>query len=150
MIPTKLEISNFLSYRDTAVLSFEGLHLACISGANGAGKSSILDSITWALFGQSRSRSDDDLVNRLSVLDDKGAEVSLEFELEGTLYKVTRSKRKGKTTQLDLQIGGENGWKTLTEGKLRDTQTAIESLLRMNYDTFINASFLLQGKADEF
>ncbi|MCA9900367.1 MAG: SMC family ATPase [Ardenticatenaceae bacterium] len=150
MIPTKLQISNFLSYRETAVLSFTGLHLACISGANGAGKSSILDSITWALFGQSRSRSDDDLVNRLSVLDDKGAEVSLEFELEGTLYKVTRSKRKGKTTQLDLQIGGENGWKTLTEGKLRDTQAAIESLLRMNYDTFINASFLLQGKADEF
>ncbi|MCA9920614.1 MAG: AAA family ATPase, partial [Anaerolineales bacterium] len=62
MIPTKLEISNFLSYRETAVLPFTGIHLACISGANGAGKSSILDSITWALFGQSRSRSDDDLV----------------------------------------------------------------------------------------
>ncbi|MFZ1396207.1 MAG: SMC family ATPase [Candidatus Promineifilaceae bacterium] len=151
MIPTKLEISNFLSYRETAVLPFTGIHLACISGANGAGKSSILDSITWALFGQSRSRSDDDLVNRLSALDDKSAEVSLEFELEGTLYKVTRTKRKGKTTQLDLQIGGENDrWKTLTESKLRDTQAAIESLLRMNYDTFINASFLLQGKADEF
>ncbi|MCB8926347.1 MAG: SMC family ATPase [Ardenticatenaceae bacterium] len=151
MIPTKLEISNFLSYRETAVLQFDGIHLACISGANGAGKSSILDSITWALFGQSRSRSDDDLVNRLSVIDDKAAEVSLEFELEGTLYKVTRSKRRGKTTQLDLQIGaGDGTWKTLTEGKLRDTQEAIEALLRMNYDTFINASFLLQGKADEF
>ncbi|MCB8976329.1 MAG: SMC family ATPase [Ardenticatenaceae bacterium] len=151
MIPTKLEISNFLSYRDTAVLPFEGIHLACISGANGAGKSSILDSITWALFGQSRSRSDDDLVNRLSALDEKTAEVRLEFELEGTLYRVTRSKRRGKTTQLDLQIAaGEGQWKTLTEGKLRDTQDAIEALLRMNYDTFINASFLLQGKADEF
>ena len=151
MIPTKLEISNFLSYRETAVLQFDGIHLACISGANGAGKSSILDSITWALFGQSRSRSDDDLVNRLSALDDQAAEVSLEFELEETLYKVTRSKRRGKTTQLDLQISsGGNAWKTLTEGKVRETQEAIEALLRMNYDTFINASFLLQGKADEF
>lgn len=151
MIPTKLEISNFLSYRETAVLTFDGIHLACISGANGAGKSSILDSITWVLFGQSRSRSDDDLVNRLSALDEKTAEVRLEFELEGTLYRVTRSKRRGKTTQLDLQISaGASQWKTLTEGKLRDTQEAIEALLRMNYDTFINASFLLQGKADEF
>jgi exonuclease SbcC len=151
MIPTKLEISNFLSYRETAVLLFDGVHLACISGANGAGKSSILDSITWALFGQSRSRSDDDLVNRLSALDDKTAEVRLEFELEDTVYRVTRSKRRGKTTQLELQISaGEGQWKTLTEGKLRDTQEAIEALLRMNYDTFINASFLLQGKADEF
>ncbi len=151
MVPTRLEISNFLSYRKTAVLQFDGIHLACISGANGAGKSSILDSITWALFGQSRSRSDDDLVNRLSAIDDKAAEVQLDFELEGTLYRVVRSKRKGKTTQLDLQIAaGENAWKTLTEGKLRETQLAIEQLLRMNYDTFINASFLLQGKADEF
>ncbi|MAT97234.1 MAG: hypothetical protein CL608_08840 [Anaerolineaceae bacterium] len=151
MIPTRLEISNFLSYRETAVLQFDGIHLACISGANGAGKSSILDGITWALFGQSRSRSDDDLVNRLSAIDDKTAEVQLEFELEGTMYRVTRSKRKGKTTQLDLQIAaGDDAWKTLTEGKLRETQTAIEQLLRMNYDTFINASFLLQGKADEF
>ncbi len=151
MIPLKLEISNFLSYRETAVLQFDGIHLACISGANGAGKSSILDSMTWALFGQSRSRSDDDLVNRLSAIDDKTAEVRLEFELEGTVYRVTRSKRRNKTGQLELQIGaGENQWKTLTEGKLRDTQAAIENLLRMNYDTFINASFLLQGKADEF
>jgi exonuclease SbcC len=151
MIPRKLQISNFLSYRETAVLPFDGIHLACISGANGAGKSSILDSITWALFGQSRSRSDDDLVNRLSAIDGKAAEVSLDFELEGTVYRVTRSKRSGKTTQLDLQIAaGDDAWKTLTEGKLRDTQAAIENLLRMNYDTFINASFLLQGKADEF
>jgi exonuclease SbcC len=33
---------------------------------------------------------------------------------------------------------------------LRETQAAIEQLLRMNYDTFTNASFLLQGKADQF
>ncbi|VAW43033.1 Exonuclease SbcC, partial [hydrothermal vent metagenome] len=151
MIPLRLELSNFLSYRETAVLQFDGIHLACISGANGAGKSSILDGITWALFGKSRSRSDDDLVNRLASLEDKTAVVRLDFELEGTVYRVTRSKRRNKTGQLELQISaGENQWKTLTESKLRETQTAIETLLRMNYDTFINASFLLQGKADAF
>lgn len=151
MIPLKLELSNFLSYRETAVLQFDGIHLACISGANGAGKSSILDGITWALFGKSRSRSDDDVVNRLASLDDQTAVVRLDFELEGVVYRVTRSKRRSKTGQLELQINaGENQWKTLTESKLRETQAAIETLLRMNYDTFINASFLLQGNADEF
>jgi exonuclease SbcC len=151
MIPIKLEISHFLSYRETAVLDFNGIHLACISGANGAGKSSVLDGITWALFGRSRSRSDDDLVNRLAALEDKSAVVRFTFDLEGTIYRVTRQKRKGKSTSLELQIStGEAAWKTLTEGKLRQTQAAIENLLRMNYDTFINASFLLQGKADEF
>lgn len=37
-----------------------------------------------------------------------------------------------------------------TEAKVRETQAEIEKLLRMNYDVFTNASFLLQGKADEF
>ena len=157
MIPIQLEISNFLSYRTTAVLDFRGIHLACISGANGAGKSSILDSITWALFGQSRSKSDDDLVNRAAARHDETAEVRLTFRLGESVYRITRQKRVGRTAVLELQIATQfddtqqpSHWKTLSESKLRETQSAIESLLRMNYDSFINASFLLQGKADEF
>ena len=156
MIPLRLELTNFLSYRETAVLNFNGIHLACISGANGAGKSTILDAMTWALFGQSRSRSDDDLVNRVAALGGDGAEVSLVFELEGSVYRVLRRKKARKRTLLELQMAvdpeqwADGGWKTLSETKLRETEAAIESLLRMNYDTFINASFLLQGKADEF
>ena len=41
-------------------------------------------------------------------------------------------------------------WKPLTEKTTRDTQARIEQTLRLDYDTFINASFFLQGKADEF
>ncbi len=150
MIPVRLELTNFLSYRETAVLDLEGIHLAGISGANGAGKSSIMEAITWALFGQSRVRSDDDLVNRQA--DDEGAaEIRFTFRLEGVTYRVIRRKRPGKTTLLELQMeAGDGAWKPLSESKLRETQAAIEDLLRMNYDTFINASFLLQGKADQF
>ena len=64
MIPLKLDLTNFLSYRETTVLDFASIHTACISGANGAGKSTILDAMTWALFGKSRVKSDDDLVNK--------------------------------------------------------------------------------------
>ena len=151
MIPQKLELTNFLSFRETAVLDFSGIHLACISGPNGAGKSSILDAITWALFGRSRSRSDDDLINRLAAINDHAAAVCFTFLLEGTSYRILRRKRPGKAMLLELQIAaGEDGWKTLSERRLRETQAAIEQLLRMNYDTFTNASFLLQGKADQF
>ena len=55
MIPITLHISGFLSYRDPVDIDFTGLDLACISGANGAGKSSLLDAITWVLFGQARN-----------------------------------------------------------------------------------------------
>ena len=151
MIPLKLELTNFLSYRETAVLDFTSIHTACISGANGAGKSSILDAITWALFGKSRVKSDDDLVNKLSVLDGAGVEIRFTFSLEGVTYRIIRQKRLRKTVILELQIAtGEDSWKSLTESKSRETQAAIERLLRMNYDTFINASFFLQGQADEF
>jgi exonuclease SbcC len=151
MIPLRLEISNFLSYRASTTLDFHGLHLACISGANGAGKSTILDAITWALFGRSRSKNDDDIINRQAARDGESALVDLSFELEGGAYRVIRRKKVGRSTVLEFQMGvGEGEWKSLSETGVRKTQTAVEALLKMNFDSFINASFLLQGKADEF
>ena len=74
MIPIKLTITGFLSYRDTVELDFTSFDLACISGSNGAGKSSLLDAFTWALFGQAR-KHDDSVINLQSSL----AEVALDF-----------------------------------------------------------------------
>jgi len=153
MIPHTLSLTNFLSYRETAELDLRGVHLACISGLNGAGKSSILDGITWALFGKSRSSADDNVVNRIAAGNGKAAEVSFVFDLEGAVYRVIRRKALGKTMQLELAVRGDDDhtrWHSLTESGVRETQQAIEELLRMKYDVFTNASFLLQGKADEF
>ena len=151
MIPQKLELTNFLSYRQTETLDFTGIHLACISGANGAGKSTILDAITWSLFGRSRNRSDDEIINRLAAIQGDAAEVRFTFCLEKTNYRIFRRKGLGKSSILELQIAiGDDSWKTLSENKLRETQAAIEQLLKMSYDTFTNSSLLLQGKADEF
>ena len=48
MIPRKLSIKNFMCYRDDVPpLDLEGIHLACLCGDNGHGKSALLDSITW-------------------------------------------------------------------------------------------------------
>ncbi len=154
MIPHQLTLRNFLSYREAAELDLRGVHLACISGLNGAGKSTILDGITWALFGKSRVKSDDDIVNRGAGLK-AAAEVTFVFELEGALYRVIRRKAFGKTTELEFHAflpdgEGDGRWQVKTEARTRETQAEIERLLRMNYDVFTNASFLLQGKADEF
>lgn len=160
MIPLCLRLSGFLSYRDPVELDFTSFDLACISGPNGAGKSTLLDAITWALFGQARRR-DDSLVN----LQSKSAEVALTFRYEGVVYRVQRSVTRGKNATLEFQVqeataeansdvGGDKAqageWRPLTERTLRDTQERIESILRLDYDTFVNASFFLQGKADQF
>ena len=55
MIPVSLSLRNFLSYgEDVPVLDFSPLHVACISGRNGHGKSALIDAITWALWGEAR------------------------------------------------------------------------------------------------
>lgn len=146
MIPIKLTLQGFLSYNEPVEVDFTLFKLACISGPNGAGKSSLLDAMTWALFGQARKR-DESLINtRCDV-----AEVSLVFDYEGVRYRVQRTNPRGRTNQLEFQIQASDGnWKVLTERALRETQLRIEETLRMDYDTFINASFFLQGKADQF
>ncbi len=155
MIPLQLDIVNFLSYRQPITLNYQGIHLACIAGANGAGKSTILEAMTWALFGKSRSRNEDDIVNRSAARLGESAETRFTFKLDDVTYRVVRRKKAGGRGQLEFQMAlpdanAHRVWKTLSEGRLRDTQSAIENTLKMNYDTFINASFFLQGKADEF
>jgi exonuclease SbcC len=155
MIPLHLRIAGFLSYRDPVELDFNSFDLACISGQNGAGKSSLLDAMTWVLFGEARGKSTDVINLNLDV---KAAEVALTFAYEGNTFRVQRTLPRGKSTVLEFQINAEGGtqraewgeWKPLTEKTTRDTQARIEQTLRMDYDTFINASFFLQGKADEF
>jgi exonuclease SbcC len=161
MIPLHLRISGFLSYRDPVDLDFESFELACISGHNGAGKSSLLDSITWALFGEARGKSSDVINLNQDV---KAAEVALTFAYENNIYRVQRTLPRGKSTVLEFQVldgGGQKAeggrqkaeggqWKALTEKTTRDTQARIEQTLRLDYETFINASFFLQGKADQF
>ncbi|MBL8101896.1 MAG: SMC family ATPase [Anaerolineales bacterium] len=161
MIPLHLRISGFLSYLDPVELDFKSFDLACISGQNGAGKSSLLDSITWVLFGEARGKSSDVINLNQDV---KSAEVALIFSYENNIYRVQRTLPRGKSTVLEFQVldGGdqkmgderwnmESGtWKPLTEKTTRDTQARIEQTLRLDYETFINASFFLQGKADQF
>ena len=99
VIPLHLKLSGFLSYRDPVELDFSGFDLACISGSNGAGKSSLLDAMTWALFGQARKR-DEAVIN----LQSKAAEVAFTFAYETNVYRVIRSLARGKTTTLEFQI----------------------------------------------
>lgn len=146
MIPVRLQLTGFLSYRETVEISFELFSLACISGHNGAGKSSILDGITWALFDRARG-SGDEVINSQS----NAAEVIFDFDYEGALYRVQRSRTRGKTALLEFYIHDDHDrWRPLTEATIRATEAKIEKILRLDYETFINASFFLQGKADRF
>lgn len=149
MIPIELRVRNFMCYRDDVPpLSFEGIHLACLTGSNGHGKSALLDAITWAVWGKSRAKHDDELIHQGQT----DMEVEYTFDLGGSRYRITRkreSKRPGRTV-LELQVQGADKMRSIGGSTIRATQEAIDKLLRMDYDTFTNSAFLLQGKADSF
>ena len=113
------------------------------------------------MFGQARKR-DDSLINARSA----AADVSLVFAYESNLYRIQRVKPRDKTMLLEFHILQDGGpadraqaiqqrlsagaWKPLTERTMRETELRIQQTLRLDYDTFVNASFFLQGKADQF
>ncbi len=141
----RLELRNFLSYRE-AVLDFTSLRMAALVGPNGAGKSSLLDAITWALWGKtSRTNDQDHLIHEK----EKEARVSLTFRLGEAVYRVTRIRRRGKGNLLDFQML-EPRLRSLTGAGVRETQKVIDQTLQIDFDTFVNSVFIRQGRADEF
>ncbi|HKP54547.1 MAG TPA: SMC family ATPase [Chloroflexia bacterium] len=183
MIPIRLSLRNFMCYRDKEVLDLNGVHLACLSGENGAGKSAILEAMTWALWGRARGRSlNDELMSHGST----EMEVDFIFALNDQHYRVMRKRAlKGKSRDpiLELQIADpgvplsdledvseatddtsedtdnpksetrnpkSDKWRSLSGATIRETQGAIGNLLKIDYDTFVNSAFILQGRADSF
>jgi DNA repair protein SbcC/Rad50 len=155
MIPRKLHLRGFMCYREEQTIDFSGLRIASLTGDNGHGKSALLDAITWALWGRARARRDDDLITQ----SENEMWVELEFALGPQVYRVTRQRsKKGRTGQSDLHFciwnpnakPEENPWQLLDEGNLNQRQGQINRALRLDYETFVNSAFILQGRADSF
>lgn len=145
MIPQRLTLRNFLSYRETT-LDFRGLHTACVCGANGAGKSSLLEAISWAIWGESRAASEDDVIH----MGAKEAQVEFVFEIHNQIYRVLRSRQRNQGIALEFQILQGERFRSLTAKGVRSTQQLILHHLKLDYDTFVNSAYLRQGRADEF
>lgn len=153
MIPVSLSLHNFMCYRENVpTLFFKGIHTACISGDNGNGKSTLVDAITWALWGKTRARGDDDLI----YLGQTEMEVDFDFAVGEQVYRIirrhARSRKSGGVgrTILDLQISGDQGFRTITGNTISQTQQTIIDIVHMDYQTFVNSALLLQGHADSF
>ncbi|NBP00524.1 MAG: SMC family ATPase [Proteobacteria bacterium] len=156
MIPVKLHIKNFLSYGPIVqTIDFTAHRLICLSGKNGHGKSALLDAITWAVWGQARkistqSKPDQGLL-RISEVE---MNVTFDFFFSNNKYRIRRdySTKYGKPhAYLEFGILQENDYfVSLTDKTIKKTQEKIETTLGLDYETFINSSFLRQGQANEF
>ncbi|MBR2048544.1 MAG: SMC family ATPase [Oscillospiraceae bacterium] len=155
MRPLKLTISGFGPYAGTQVLELEklgsqGLYL--ITGDTGAGKTTIFDAITFALFGQASGshRGNDMLRSKYAPLEIP-TYVELTFAYRDQVYTVRRnpdyerpSRHKGKITteKADAELHLPDG-RTVTQTK-KVTQK-IEEILGVNKDQFCSIAMIAQG-----
>ncbi|MGB6168278.1 MAG: AAA family ATPase, partial [Geitlerinemataceae cyanobacterium] len=115
-------------------------------GENGAGKSSLLEAISWSIWGKSRAASEDDTIHS----GEKEVQVDFTFAMQEEVYRVIRRRVRGQSSSLEFQIKTPSGFRSLTGKGLRATQQILLDYVKLDYDTFINSAYLRQGGADEF
>ncbi len=156
MRPEKLIISAFGPYRDRTEIDFrrlgeEGLFL--ITGDTGAGKTTLFDAITFALYGEASGK-----VREAGMFRSKYAEaatptfVDLSFTCHGAVYRLVRSpeyqRPKGRGSGMTLQkaeaaLYYPDDRPPVT--RAREVTRAVEELLGLNYDQFTRIAMIAQG-----
>ena len=155
MRPLKLIISAFGPYKDRTVIDFErlgenGLYL--ITGDTGAGKTTIFDAITFALYGSASGN-----VREAGMFRSKYAEagtpteVILEFINKGKTYTVKRNPEYKRPSKRGDRLTDEKaaaeltlpGGKVIT--KLKDVNAEIENIMGVDKDQFSQIAMIAQG-----
>ena len=146
MRPLRLEVRGFTSFREPATLDFEHRRLFAITGPTGAGKSSLLDAMTWALYGQVPrvGRETRQLITHGAT----AMAVQFEFSVRGDRYRVSRQAPGNLGARLEQQRA-DGAWEPL-EDRAREVTRRIEDLLGLDFATFTKTVLLPQGAFDTF
>jgi len=144
MIIEKLCMENFKSHMSTQIDFSTGISM--IIGENGAGKSSILEAVSFALFKQHSGKKVEHLIKNNTFK----MKVELDFIANGRAYKVLREYRalgeSGKFgSKSKLKIKEEDRYHTLFS-KDKQVTNEIQRILEMDSDLFMNAIYVRQGE----
>lgn len=165
MVPLRLTVKNFMCYgEDAPPLEFDGIHVACLCGDNGHGKTALLDAVCWALWGTARAtmgRSGSfsgPNMGELVRMGQSHMSVELDFAARGQRYRVVRRHSvaargsSGRTTlELQTPIPDSDGeFRAVSGSSVAETNRRIREILNMDFRTFLNTAYLAQGQADAF
>lgn len=163
MRPIKLTMQAFGAYAKKEVIDFEKLgteQIFVISGKTGAGKSTIFDAISFAIFGKANTFDRESFSMRSHFATDKEiTEVTLAFRLKDKIYQISRipqqeiAKQRGNGTTTSPQkaelyelIGDEM---KLLASSVRDVNAKMEELIQLNVDQFRQILMIPQGEFRE-
>jgi len=119
---------------DLTLVLGENLDLGGDGSRNGTGKTTIINALSYALYGQALTNiRKDNLVNKTNV---KGMLVSLEFDVSGVQYRVERGRKPNifkfyVNNQVQVATDADE-----SQGDSRETQHALENVLGMSHDMF--------------
>ena len=162
MRPIRLEISAFGPYAQKTVVDFEqmgkeGLYL--VSGDTGAGKTSIFDAISYALFGAPSGHDRNNNMLRSKYADSNTPTyVELDFECAGRKYKIRRNpsykrpknRGQGETTEsASAELWLPDG-KNVSETTEVRVNSKIKEIIGVEYDQFTKIVMIAQGEFREF
>ena len=140
MIIQKLILENFISHSHTEIDFTQGVNI--IVGHNGAGKSSIIDGIKLALFGEARGKYIQDMVKK----GQRESSVYLEFSFGGNSYSVYRTITLGKSSQKGDAVLKRDG--VMLAQTIKGVSTALSEILGIRKEIALNSVFVEQGQMD--
>ncbi len=150
MRPLKLLMKGFGAFRDQTDIDLTDIDLMALVGPTGSGKSTIIDAITFALYGTVARYEDNRLVAPVINQTSTEARVLLEFELSDQIYtaiRVVRRTRGGGATTKEARL--ERGDEVLA-GDARAMSEQAEALLGLGVEQFNRTVVLPQGKFAAF
>ena len=147
MRPLRLSLEGFTSFRDKVDLDFSGLDLFAVTGPTGAGKSSLIDAIVFALYGQVPRVGDD--YKQLISHGKERLTVMLEFTVGKESYRIVRTARPDKPSQQRLERI-TTGTPEPVADRAREIRTEVDRILGLDYDGFTRSVVLPQGEFDAF
>jgi DNA repair protein SbcC/Rad50 len=152
MRPVRLRVKGFTAFRDEQDVDFTDLDLFAVVGPTGSGKSSLLDAVTFVLYGEV-DRLDKRQVRAMVSQGQPRMAVVLEFEVDGRRYRVARSMPSGGgATKILLEREVDGGWRQYGEGadRVREADVLIRDLVGLDFDAFTRSVMLPQGKFAAF
>jgi exonuclease SbcC len=150
MRPIRLLIAGFTAFRDRQEIDFDELDLFAISGPTGSGKTSVLDAITYALYG--RIERVGNQAGQFISQGQKRMSVELEFAVGNERYHVTRTTPASGATTIMLERWAGEEWKQVGEGadRVKGANEIIRNALGLDYESFTRTVLLPQGKFAQF
>ena len=149
MRPERLELSGFGAFLEPTVVDFNGVDLFALVGPTGAGKSTILDAIAFALYGSVARYENPTLVGPVVAARRTEARVRLDFSVAGirhTAVRVVKRTARGASTR-DARL--ERGDEVLAADP-RALTHEVERLLGLSFDDFTKCVILPQGAFARF